>query len=350
MLLTDPMLVLTAALALVLAFVNGLHDASNAVATTVATRALSERAALIMAALLNLIGALLGIGLITWTAAPALELLGMEQLQGHLTGTVDVTAVVVSALVATIIWNTVTWWWGMPSSTWHALFSAVAGGALALSVSVPWADELMLVAGSTLLAPALGVVLAYLLVHGISRLTLRTELTAHHLRVAQTVSAGAVAAGHGLRDATLPMAAVTIVVAAAAAPEPAAQAAAGAGSGSLVPWWLAVGIALAMAAGTLAGGRRIIRTLARRLADLSSAQGLAAETAAALILFTSALGLGGPVSTSHTVTAGIVGSGLAVGRRSVRWSVAGQILTTWLATPVATAAMGALGTVLIASL
>lgn len=329
---SDPPVLVLAALALGLAYLNGLHDASNAVSTAIASRALSERAALAVAAVLNLLGALLGLLLAPWTAARALDVLGLApaDLADPQIGAA-IRIVAASAVIATILWGTATWWWGMPSSTWHAMYSALAGASLAVGIAVPWTLEAVAVLGSLLLSPLLGGPLAYALVHGIARLSRRRTVRTHHLRSAQTVSAGAVAAAHGLHDSLLPMS--VLVLALATVPG---------GSGpSRLPLWLGALVALALAIGTLVGGHRIIRTLARRLTDLSTAQGLAAETSAALVLLAGIVGFGVPISTSQTVTAGIVSSGLAVGRRSVRWTVVRSILATWIATPPVAGLLGA---------
>lgn len=333
----DTGLVALAGLAIVLAYVNGLHDASNAVSTSIATRTLSEWAALAMAAVLNLLGALLGIGLLAWTVPVALGLLGVSTEGAGPASPVRV--VLGAAVVATIVWDLVTWWRGMPSSTWHAMYGATAGAALVLGLPVPWAGEVVLVVASIIVSPLLGGVIAFALVVVLGRLTSRWGLRTRHLRVAQTVSAGAVAAGHGLHDSRLPMAVLAVAVA-TGSPHPSTA------------WWyvLAVAVAVALAAGTFAGGHRIIRTLATRLTDLSTAQGLAAETAAAAVLYATTIGVGAPISTSHTVTAGIVSSGMAVNHRAVRWPVAGRIVVTWVLTPCVAGLLGALGALVLGAL
>lgn len=314
-----------ALLAVALAWLNGLHDASNAVSTTIATRTLSERGALAFAAVLNLLGALLGLDL---AAGSHVVIAGLGADLAGVAGTRSVLIVLASALAASILWGVVTWWRGMPSSTWHAMYGGIAGAALALEVPVLWNRELGIVALWLLLSPLLGGLLTFGLVHALSRATTRSSsLGNRHLRAAQTVSAGAVAAGHGMSDVVIPWIAIAMAMSLS-------------GHGG-VPWWAGVLLALALAAGTLAGGRRIIRTLVTRLTDLSTAQGLAAETSAAAVLVVASFGFGAPVSTSHTITAGIVSSGLAIGPRSVRWPVVGHVLLTWILTPLAAAACAA---------
>lgn len=346
---SDPTLLTIGLLALVLAYVNGLHDASNAVSTAIASRALSERTALGVAAVLNLLGALIGILVAGWSAQRALRVTGLADVDvSHPQIAATVRTVVVAAVVATLVWELLTWWWGMPSSTWHAMFSGIAGASLALGLAVPLTSDALAVLGSLLLSPLLGGVLSFALVHAIARLSRWRAVRTHHLRAAQTVSAGAVAAGHGLHDSLLPMSVIVIALATVPAGSTGTGGALGTSSGATaagevlaLPVGIGIAVAVAIAAGTLAGGHRVIRTLARRLTDLSTAQGLAAEASAAVVLFTGTIGLGAPISTSHTVTAGIVGSGLAVGPRSVRWSIVRRILATWCATPVVAGLLGA---------
>lgn len=338
--MVDPGLLAIGALAVSLAYLNGLHDASNAVSTTIATRALSERTALALAAALNLLGALVGAGLVGAGTAIAGE--GLSALLAVPVPLADLRILLAAALAAALAWGILTWWLGMPSSTWHAMLGGLVGATATLGLPVPWTHELVVVAVSLLVSPLLGGVLTFVLVHLVSRLSRRLGIRTRHLRAAQTVSASAVAAGHGLHDVLLPM--TVIAVAAGGVTAPGASAGA-----SALPWWVGVVAAVAIATGTLAGGHRIIRTLATRLTDLSTPQGLAAETSTAIVLHLATIGVGAPVSTSHTVTAGIVASGLAVGPRSVRWPVVVRVALTWVATPAATAAIAAVLTTAISA-
>lgn len=328
-------------LAIVLAYLNGLHDASNAVSTSIVTRTLSERAALGSAALLNVLGALVGIALIAWTLRATTALLGLVMDGEPSASTAGALRIlIISAALATIAWEILTWWWAMPSSSWHAFSGGAAGAALVLGLAVPWGHELIDVVVPLLLSPLIGAVLTFVLVLLIARLTSRRRLRTRHLRAAQTVSAGAVAAGHGMHDVRLPAAIAALGI--ALGPGGSGGGRGLDGTPGLLPWWTALLIVLALGAGTLVGGQRLIRTLGRRITDLSTAQGLAAETSTALILGVTTLGIGAPVSTSHTVTAGIVGAGCAVGTRSVRWTTVVRIVATWIATPLAAALLAAL--------
>lgn len=342
--MVDPGLLAIGALAVSLAYLNGLHDASNAVSTTIATRALSERTALALAAALNLLGALIGVGLIGAGTALAGE--GLSALLAAPVPLADLRILLAAALVAALAWGILTWWRGMPSSTWHAMLGGLAGATATLGLPVPWTHELVVVAVSLLVSPLLGGVLTFALVHVVSRLSRRLGIRTRHLRAAQTVSASAVAVGHGLHDVLLPTTAIALAAGGVAAVGSAGDSVAGSAA---LPWWVGVVVAVAIATGTLAGGHRIIRTLATRLTDLSTPQGLAAETSTAIVLHLATIGVGAPVSTSHTVTAGIIGSGLAVGPRSVRWPVVVRVALTWMATPLATAAIAAVLTVALSA-
>jgi len=324
----EPLAAVIVLLAVLLAYVNGFHDASNAVSTTITTRALRERTALGMAALLNLFGALLGIGLVTVSSTWAFERMGL----GHLTVGVDtpghvVLWILLTGVLTTIAWDLITWWMGMPSSSWHALFAGVGGASLVLGWDADWST----IARSSLLptafAPLLGAAAAYATMQLISRLLTSDRLRSGHLRFAQTVSAGLVATAHGLQDALIPMA--VIVAVATTSPMPG-------GVLASAPYTVAVAIAL----GTFMGGHRIIRTLGSRLTDLTTPQGFSAEAATATLMGLVSLGMGLPVSSSHSIAAGIMGAGLARGPRALRLPVVRRILAVWLATPFACFGMG----------
>lgn len=326
--MTTVLFALVVVLALAMAYMNGFHDASNAVSTTIATRTLRESTALAVAALLNLLGALLGMALLAVTAQWAIELLGFTPLTEATLGRPDVLGLaLVAILLSTIFWDLFTWWLGMPSSTWHAFFGATFGASFAIGAGPAW-EMLGLLFFVSIVGPPLSAALAFLLMQVVLRLGRHEQLERSHLRFAQTVSAAAVATGHGISDSRLPLA---VVVVAAATTEASAV-----GTVSMM-----VSISVAIGAGTLIGGHRIIRTLGRRLTDLTVAQGLAAETSAAVTMSLSIFGLNVPISTSHSLASSVVGAGAAKGPRNVRWPVARTMLLTWLATPLVSALLGA---------
>lgn len=335
----DPLLLgLVVVLTLVLAYYNGFHDASNAVSTAITTRSLSESGALILAALLNLLGALLGLLLVPATAGWAMDLLGLHHLF-ELSGTApDLLGwALVVILVTTLGWEVLTWWLGMPSSTWHAFFGSTLGVTATLGVPDAFAPVILLLVIATVIGPLLGAVVSFTAMRGVLAFGRTERLRIGHLRFAQTVTSSAVATGHGMSDSRLPFAVLLIALTAT-----------GYDASSVTAWMIP--IAVAMALGTLTGGHRIIRTIGRRLTDLSSAQGMAAETSAAAVMGLAVIGFDVPISTSHTLASSVVGAGTAIGPRQVRWRVAATMVGTWIAAPIATALVGAAAIVVVQQL
>jgi PiT family inorganic phosphate transporter len=327
---TPLLLALVVAFALVVAYMNGFHDASNAISTTITTRALRASSALWAAAVLNTLGALLGIGLLAITVPWAVHLLGLGPLTEALRSSPDMLAgALLALLITTFCWDLLTWWFGMPSSTWHAFFGAASGVALVVGTSAAW-DRLGLMVAVSLVGPVISATVAYLLMQLIDRLARAELLGPGHIRFAQTFSASAVAAGHGLNDVRLPLAVVVIALGTA-----------GHDATDATAVILMAAVAVAVGAGTLMGGHRIIRTLGRRLTDLTAAQGLAAESSAAMTMSLGVFGLQSPVSTSQALASSVVGAGIARGRRTVRWRVARDVLLVWIVTPLACAVVGA---------
>ena len=335
--MTPLLLALVVAMALIVAYMNGFHDASNAISTTITTRALKASAALGAAALLNTLGALLGMALLVMTVPWAVRLLGLGPIVEQLAARPDTLgAALLVLMLGTFLWDLLTWWMGLPASTWHAFFGTSFGVSLVIGTSAAW-DRLGLMLAVSVVGPFISATVAYLLMQLILRLARSELLGPGHIRFAQTFSASTVAAGHGLNDARLPLAVVVIALGSA-----------GADLSGTTTMVLMSTVAVAVGAGTLMGGHRIIRTLGRRLTDLTAAQGLAAESSAALTMSLGVFGLESPVSTSQALASSVVGAGVARGRRTVRWSVAREILLIWLVTPLACAVVGAalLGVVL----
>jgi PiT family inorganic phosphate transporter len=311
------------AVALFFDFTNGFHDTANSIATSVSTRALSPRAAVLMAAVLNFVGAFVSLEVAATVA----------------TGIVDAGAitldVVLAGLVGAITWNLVTWYAGLPSSSSHALIGGILGSAVAASgwSVVEWDGLRDKVLIPSLLAPFLGVALAAALMIGITWLIFRQAPGRMNMlfRRLQLVSGGFVAFTHGTNDAQKTMGIITLALIA---------------SGHLpadefdVPLWVIFSAATAMAAGTYAGGWRIIATLGSRIAKLDPPQGFAAQTACASILWTTAH-FGFPVSTTHTISGSVLGAGATRRLSAVRWGVAGNILVAWLLTIPCAAIVGA---------
>ena len=319
----ETQLVAVVAVALFFDFTNGFHDTANSIATSVSTRALSPRLAVLLAAVLNFLGAFVSIKVAATVAK----------------GIVDPSAitlnVVLAGLVGAITWNLITWYLGLPSSSSHALIGGILGSSVAASGFdvVNWTglkDKVLL---PSLFAPVLGFIGAAAIMIGVTWLVARRSPSRVNrvFRRLQLVSGSFVAFTHGTNDAQKTMGIIALALVA---------------SGHLdadnftVPTWVIVCSATAMAAGTYAGGWRIIRTLGQRIAKIDPPQGFAAQTACASILWATAH-YGYPVSTTHTITGSVMGAGATKGISAVRWGVAGNILVAWVITIPCAALVGA---------
>jgi inorganic phosphate transporter, PiT family len=308
----DLTLVAVIALALFFDFTNGFHDAANAIATTVSTRAMTPRMAVLMAGVLNFVGAFISIKVATTV--------GKGIVDAH----VVTVNVVLAGVVGAIMWNLITWAWGLPSSSSHALIGGVAGAGIGAGgfVAVLWPGVVEKILVPSLVSVFAGIAVAALLVLAImwALRRLAPGPVNRAFRRLQVLSAAFVALTHGTNDAQKTMGVIALALVAA---HP--------GTAFHVPLWVIMSAALAMAAGTYAGGWRIIRTLGRRVTHLEPYQGFAAETATAAILYTTAH-FGFPVSTTHTITGSVLGAGAARKFSAVRWGIAGNIVAAWLFT------------------
>jgi PiT family inorganic phosphate transporter len=306
-------IVVVIVVALVFDYTNGFHDAANAIATSVATRALSPRAALIMAAVMNLIGAFLGTGVASTVGS------GIIDAPKGMSGLV----VVLAALIGAIAWNLITWWYGLPSSSSHALIGGLVGAALASAGTVKWNGVLDKVVIPMVVSPIVGFVLAALVMLALLWIFRRGRPTrlSRGFRHAQTVSAAAMALGHGLQDAQKTMGVIVLALVVG-----------GYHHSFDIPWWVVLLSAGALSLGTYAGGWRIMRTLGRRIIDLDPPRGFAAELTASAVLYTTAFAFAAPISTTQTITASILGVGATKRLTAVRWNVAGNIVVAWVLT------------------
>ncbi|MDQ1652371.1 MAG: inorganic phosphate transporter, PiT family [Cryptosporangiaceae bacterium] len=295
-------------------YTNGFHDAANAIATSVSTRALTPRAALVLAAAGNLIGSFLGAKVASTVGKGIIALPA-----GH-----DSLVVVAAALVGAIAWNLITWYFGLPSSSSHALIGGMVGAALAASAQVLWHGVIGKVLIPMVISPIVGFILGYLVmlaIYWIFRHKNPGKLS-RGFRHAQTCSAAAMAIGHGVQDAAKTMGIVVLaLVVGGYQPKDAP-----------IPLWVYFLTAAVLAAGTYAGGWRIMRTLGRKVIELDPPQGFAAESTAALVLYVAAIGFEAPISTTHTITSAIMGVGATRRLSAVRWGVAGNIVTAWVLT------------------
>lgn len=294
-------------------YTNGFHDAANAIATSVSTRALAPRTALVVAAVMNLAGAFLGTSVATTVGSGIIEApVGLPGL-----------VVVLAALIGAISWNLVTWYFGMPSSSSHALIGGLVGAGLASAGTVKWNGVVSKVIVPMVVSPVVGFVLAGLVMLGLLWAFRRgrpTRLT-RGFRHAQTVTAAAMALGHGLQDAQKTMGVIVLALVVG-----------GFHQGFDIPWWVILLSAGALSAGTYSGGWRIMRTLGRRIIDLDPPRGFAAEATASAVLYTTAFAFAAPISTTQTITASILGVGATKRLSAVRWGVAGNIVVAWVLT------------------
>jgi PiT family inorganic phosphate transporter len=309
-------------IALVFDFTNGFHDAANAIATSIGTRALTPRIALIVAASMNLVGALISTGVAQTVGSGIVATpVGNQGL-----------AVVFAAVAGAICWNLLTWWFGLPSSSSHALIGGLVGAALAAASGVQWDGVASKVLLPMVLSPLIGFTLAFGLHTAIMWAFRRSRSVGsvnRGFRLAQTLSAAAMGLGHGLQDAQKTMGVIVL-----------AMVSVGYQDTFDVPLWVILSVAVSMAAGTYAGGWRIIRTLSRRVVHLDPPSGFAAEATAASVLFLTAA-IHVPVSTTHTITAAIMGAGATRRVSAVRWGLARTILTAWVLTLPGAAAAAA---------
>jgi inorganic phosphate transporter, PiT family len=302
-------------LAMVFNYTNGFHDAANAIATSVSTRALTPRVALALAAVGNLVGSFFGAKVAATVGKGIIDIHGIPANSG--------LAVTAAAMVGAIGWNLLTWWFGLPSSSSHALIGGLGGAALAASAEVLWHGILMKVVVPMIISPMVGLLLGYLVMTAILWLFRHANpgRVSRGFRTAQTASAAAMALGHGLQDAAKTMGVIVLALNVG-----------GYHSGSSIPLWVYFVTAAVLAAGTYAGGWRIMRTLGRRIIHLDPPHGFAAEATAASILYVAGISFGAPISTTHTITSSIMGVGATKRLSAVRWGVAGNIVGAWVLT------------------
>jgi len=321
---------LVAALAVILAsmlfdYTNGFHDAANAIATSVSTRALTPRVALGVAAVGNLVGSFLGRGVAETVGK------GLVTLPAGVTS----LGVVFAGVLGAICWNLITWYFGLPSSSSHALFGGLVGATLfAADGNIHWATIVDKIIIPMVLSPIVGIIFGFAVMLAV----LWTFRNGNPMRLnrgfrlAQSGSALAMAVGHGMQDAAKTMGIIVLALYTGGFQE----------SRTHIPLWVFFTSATVLAAGTYSGGWRIIRTLGRRVIDLGPPEGFAAETVASSVLYFNALVLKAPISTTHTITSAIMGVGATKRLSAVRWSVAGNIVIAWILTFPAAGALACL--------
>jgi PiT family inorganic phosphate transporter len=313
--------------ALAFDFTNGFHDTANAMATSIATGALKPKVAVGISAVLNLVGAFLSIEV-------------AKTISGGIVDDTKVTPVVIFAgLIGAIIWNLVTWLVGLPSSSSHALFGGligatwIASGADAVHFGKVVEKVLIPAVASPIVAGVVALVGTFL-TYRITQKS-RENVVGKGFKTGQVLSASLVSLAHGTNDAQKTMGVITLALIAGGTLAP----------GSNPPLWVIVACGLAIAAGTYLGGWRIIQTMGKKLTEIQTPQGFAAETSSAAVILASSH-LGFALSTTHVTSGGIIGSGLGRKLAEVRWGVAGKMAVAWVLTLPAAAIVGALAAVI----
>ncbi len=299
--------------ALVFDYTNGFHDAANAIATSVSTGALKPRVALAMAAVMNFVGAFLGQKVahtVSDTISPPDGAHGL--------------VIVMAGLIGAIAWNLITWYFGLPSSSSHALIGGLVGAAVAAGVGVSWSTVIEKVVIPMFVSPVVAFTLGFglmLLIMWLFR-GVNPGRANRGFKIAQTISAAAMALGHGLQDAQKTMGVIFLALLAGGY----------VGADDPLPTWVIFSAAAAISLGTYAGGWRIMRTLGRRIIHLDPPRGFAAESVAAGVLYTTAFAFEAPISTTHTITSAVMGVGATKRLSAVRWGVARSIVAAWVLT------------------
>jgi inorganic phosphate transporter, PiT family len=322
---SDLILVIVVATALAFDFTNGFHDTANVVATSISTGAAEPRAAVAFAAVLNFAGAFISLEV---AATVANEVIDPTEIEGSLN-------IVFAGLIGAIAWNLITWYYGLPTSSSHALIGGMIGSTVvAVGAGALDGDGILgKVLIPALVAPVLAFVVAWIAIGFIYRIVgrLRPGPVTRGFRFGQLISGGMLSVAHGTNDAQKTMGVITLALIANG----------DLGAGEDTPFWVIASAAAAIGLGTYSGGWRIIRTTGARIIKMDSAQGFSAQGAGAAVILAST-NFGFPLSTTQVINGGVMGSGAAKRLSAVRWGVAGNIVMTWLLTLPAAAAIGGL--------
>ncbi len=322
------LVVLIVGFALIFDYINGFHDTANAIATVVSTRVMHPRMAILMAAGLNFVGALMSTKVAHTIAS------GLVHESGRGTGHASFQLVVLAAVLGAIVWNLITWRFGLPSSSSHALIGGLVGATIVHGGAelVQWAGLKNKVLLPLVLSPLTGFFVGFLLMMTIYRLfhNANPHRVGNAFRRLQILSAASMAFTHGMNDAQKSMGIITLALFSVGL-IPTAE----------VPKWVMIACAVAMALGTSAGGWRIMKTMGHRIIRLEPVNGFAAETAAAATIFMSSH-WGMPVSTTHCIAGSIFGVGTAKRFSAVNWTLAREMVWAWVLTIPAAGAVAAL--------
>lgn len=313
---------LTVILALAFDFINGFHDTANAIATAVSTKALSPRRAILIASVMNLLGAVAFTGVAKTIAK---DIVNLNVIPNG-------SIVVLSALVSAIAWNLITWYLGIPSSSSHALIGSIAGAAVAAAgvVSINFKGFTAIIK-SLILSPVLAFVVGYILFTIIKYIFKNSNLLRTNIgfRRCQAITAAIQAFSHGTNDAQKSMGIITMALVSNNFIKP-----------GHVPFWVQLSCAIAMSLGTSIGGWRIIKTVGTQIMKIKPVNGVAADLGSALVIF-GASKFGLPVSTTHVISSSIMGVGTAYRAKAVKWNTAKRMIITWFITlPISAALSG----------
>ncbi|MFD0589957.1 anion permease [Paenibacillus sp. GCM10027627] len=304
-------------------FINGFHDTANAIATSVSTRALKPRVAVLLAAVMNFVGA------ITFTGVA-------KTIGGGVANPADLefgVEIVIAALLSAIAWNLITWWFGIPSSSSHALIGALAGGVIAgAGLDAINASGFTNIMKALLLSPIIAFTIGFLLMWLLKKIFAKSSPHSINkgFRAGQVVTAMFQSFSHGTNDAQKAMGIIVFALVAA-----------GVQDNMDVPLWVKISAAVAMALGTSMGGWKIIKTMGTKIFKIEPINGFAADIGSAVVILTATM-IHLPVSTTHVITSSILGVGSAKRFSAVRWGVAGRILIAWFITIPITALLAML--------
>jgi PiT family inorganic phosphate transporter len=322
----DLIVAIVVATALAFDFTNGFHDTANVVATSISTRAMAPSIAVGYASILNFAGAFISLEVAATVANDVVQA----------TANPDFLLVVFAGLIGAIAWNLVTWYFGLPSSSSHALIGGIVGAALVAggTSAIKWDGLVGKVMVPAVVAPVLAAAVAGLAILFVYRIvgSARPGPVTRGFRIGQVISGGMLALAHGTNDAQKTMGVITLALVANGTIAP---------DNFHVPTWVVVSAATAIALGTYVGGWRIIRTMGSRIHKMDSAQGFAAQGAGSAVILASSH-VGFPLSTTHTISGAVIGSGAAKRLSAVRWGVAGNIVVAWVLTLPAAAIGGGL--------
>ena len=326
------LLIVIVAVALIFDFTNGAHDCANAIATVVSTKVLSPRTAVMMAAVLNLVGAFLG-NEVAHTLGKGI--VNTDVVMGS-------QILVLAALIGAIAWNLLTWYYGLPSSSSHALIGGLIGAAFMSAGlgSLNGMSILKKIILPMILSPLAGYIVSYLVMITLLLVFANSDRkkVAQKFKKLQILSAAFMATSHGLNDAQKTMGVITLALLLFHQID-----------AIIIPFWVTLSCASAMGLGTAMGGWKIIKTMGHRISKLDPTNGFAAETSASLVITGASL-IGAPISTTHTITACIFGVGSAKRMSAVRWEVAANLVVAWIITIPASATIAAISYFLLKTL